>query len=176
MKSPDTPNKLTIALLSIYLIALIWIIVLKFGIHFSNMGAERSINLIPYSQPLVLNGKASLGEIILNVLIFIPLGLYVGILFRSGSILKKIGLFFLVSLACEVTQFILALGAFDITDLINNTLGGTLGLMTYLGIERAFNNPDKARKFINAVGTIGTVAIAAFLLFLKINHLWIFRM
>lgn len=176
MKSPNNPNKLTIALLVIYLIALAWIIVLKFGIDFPNMGAERSINLIPYSRPLVLNGKANLGEIILNVLIFIPLGLYVGVLFRSWSILKKIGLFFLVSLVCEVTQFILAIGAFDVTDLINNTSGGIIGLTTYLGIEGICSSPHKARRFINVIGIAGTASITGFLLFLKINQLWIFRM
>jgi glycopeptide antibiotics resistance protein len=40
-----------------------------------------------------------------------------------GHKLKKLFLFFLISLICEVLQYILNIGASDITDIINNTLG-----------------------------------------------------
>lgn len=166
-------NKLTYVLFAVYLIALFWILVFKLGVHFSYMGNERSINLIPFSEPVILNGRIDFGEMIMNVLIFIPLGIYVGILFKRWIIGKKLFLFFLIRLTCEVVQFILAIGAFDITDLINNTLGGTIGLMIYIGIEKVFKNSVKAQKFINTIATIGTISIILFLFLLKTNKLGI---
>jgi hypothetical protein len=43
---------------------------------------NRSVNLIPFSEPLILNGKMDVGEIILNVVILVLLGIYAGILFE----------------------------------------------------------------------------------------------
>jgi len=172
MKDVNKSNKITSVLFIIYLIALFWIIVLKLNVHFSYMG-KRSINLIPYNEPLILNGKLDFGEMIMNVLIFVPLGIYAGILFKRWIIGKRLFLFFLVSLICEVFQFIMAIGAFDITDVINNTLGGILGLMIYIGIEKVFENGVKAQKFINTIATIGTISMILFLFLLKTNKLWI---
>lgn len=166
----------TSALFAIYLIALFWIIVLKFNIPFSYMGGQRSINLIPFNEPLILNGKADFGELILNVLIFVPLGLYAGILFEKWNFAKKVGLFSSISLLLEVSQYMLGIGAFDITDIINNTFGGVIGLLIYKGIEKTFKNRLKAQTFVNILALAGTIFIFSFLLFLKISKLWIFRM
>ncbi len=149
MKDNNKTNKLTNVLFIIYLIALFWIIVFKFNVRLPSLRNMRSINLIPFSEPLILNGKIAFSEIIMNVVIFVPLGIYAGILFKRWSIGKKLFLFFLISLICEVFQFILNVGASDITDIINNTLGGIIGLMIYKGIEKAFKNSVKAQKFIN---------------------------
>jgi glycopeptide antibiotics resistance protein len=169
-------NKLTSALFIIYLFALFWIILFKFNIQFSYMGNIRSVNLIPFNEPLVLNGKISLAEMVLNIIIFMPLGIYAGILFEKWTIKKQLVFVFLISLIIEVLQFILILGAFDVTDIINNTLGGTIGLVIFRGIEKAFKNRAKAQRFINIIATIGTVLMISLLLFLKINKLFMFRM
>lgn len=169
-------NKLTIILLLIYLIVLFWIIVLKFNIQFTYMGAGRSVNLIPYNQPLILNGKISFSEIILNILIFIPLGLYIGILFKRWIFGKKLLSFFLVSLIFEMFQFVFIVGAFDITDIINNTFGGIIGLGIYKGIERGFQDAARAQRLINIIAIVGTILFILLFLFLKINRLFMFRM
>ncbi|WP_315168161.1 VanZ family protein [Metaclostridioides mangenotii] len=174
-KDNNKTNKLTNVLFIIYLIALFWIIVFKFNVQFSYMGNMRSINLIPFSESLIINGKLHFSEIIMNVVIFLPLGIYVGILFKRWIIGKKLFLFFLISLICEGFQFILGVGASDITDIINNTLGGIIGLMIYKGIEKVFKNSDKAQKFMNIIAIIGTILMILLLLLLKINNLWIFR-
>ncbi len=175
-ENDNLTNKLTGVLFIVYLIAIFWIIVLKFNIPISYKGDVRNINLIPFSKPLILNGKIDYGEIILNVIIFLPLGIYAGILFKRWIIGKKLFLFFLISLICEGCQFILAIGAFDITDIINNTLGGIIGLMIFKGIEKLFKNSIRAQKFINVIATAGTILMILLLLLLKLNNLWIFRM
>ncbi|WP_304341192.1 VanZ family protein [Metaclostridioides mangenotii] len=171
MKDNNKTNKLTNVLFIIYLIALFWIIVFKFNVQFSYMGNMRSINLIPFSESLIINGKLHFSEIIMNVVIFLPLGIYVGILFKRWIIGKKLFLFFLISLICEGFQFIFGVGASDITDIINNTLGGIIGLMIYKGIEKVFKNSVKAQKFMNIIAIIGTILMILLLLLLKINNL-----
>jgi glycopeptide antibiotics resistance protein len=169
-KVNNVTSRLTTVLFIIYLIALSWILLFKLGVQFSYMG-NRRINLIPFSEPLILNGKIDVGEIILNAVIFVPLGIYAGILFERWIFGKKLFFFFLISLIVEGLQFILAVGAFDITDIITNTLGGIIGLMIFKAIEKVFNNSVKAQKFINIIAAIGTVLMILLLLLLKMDML-----
>lgn len=172
-KNNRKANKLTYALFIIYLILLFWIIVLKLNVSFAYMKGIRSVNLIPFSKPLILNGKADYGENILNILIFIPLGVYAGALYKKWSSGQKIFLSFLTSLFLEGCQLILGIGAFDVTDIINNTLGGIIGLLVFKGVERLFKTGNKAQKFINIIALTGTGIIILLLLLLKTNNLWI---
>src|SRR5688572_15762711 len=96
-KDNDKANKLTNTLFIVYILALFWILLLKLGVRFSYM-ENRSVNLIPFGEPLMSNGKTDLGEIILNVVIFVPLGIYAGIIFKRWTLANKLFLFFLVSL------------------------------------------------------------------------------
>src|SRR5688500_19137213 len=88
-KENNITNKLTNLLFIIYLIALFWILLFKLGVQFSYMG-NRRVNLIPFSEPLILNGKIDVGEIILNVVIFVPLGIYAGVLFKRWTFGNKL--------------------------------------------------------------------------------------
>ena len=157
--------RLTTVLFIIYLIALYWILLLKLGVRFSYM-EERRTNLVPFNGPFILTG-----ENILNLVIFIPLGIYAGILFGKWLFGKKFLLLFLLSLLVEGLQYILRVGAFDITDIITNTLGGITGLMIFKGLEKAFNNSFKAQKSVNITATIGTVLMIVLLVLLKMNML-----
>ena len=169
-KVNDAANRLTTALLIIYLIALYWILLFKLGVKFSGR-ANRSVNLIPFHKPLIVNGQADISEIILNVVIFVPLGIYAGILFQHWTFGRKLLLFFLASFLVEGLQFILAVGAFDVTDIIANTFGGVIGLLVFYAMEKVFNNSVKAQKIINGIAAIGTVLMILFLLLLKLNML-----
>ena len=161
----DSHSKLTIVLFVIYLIVLFWILLFKLGVHFSYMG-NRNVNLIPFND-----SKINVSEIILNVVICVPLGIYAGILFKRWTFSAKFFFFFLISSVFEVLQFILRVGAFDITDIVNNTLGAIVGLMIFKAIEKLFQNSGKTHKFINIFATIGTVLMISFLLLLKMNML-----
>ena len=163
MKENNKTNKLTNVLFIIYLITLFWILLFKLGVRFSYMG-NRNVNLIPF-------GKIDVSEIILNVVIFVPLGIYAGVLFKRWAFVKKLFFFFLISLMFEGLQFILRVGAFDITDIITNILGGIIGLVIFEAIEKLFNNSVKSRKFITIIAAIGTVLMISLLLLLKLNML-----
>jgi glycopeptide antibiotics resistance protein len=165
-----TTSTVTKALFTIYLLALSWILLLKLGVRFTYMG-NRSVNLIPFGEPLISNGKTDVSEIILNVMIFVPLGIYAGVLLKKLTLGSKLFFFVLISLMFEGLQFILRVGAFDVTDIITNTLGGIIGLTTFGAIEKLFNDNVRAQKFINIMATIGTVLMISLLLLLKLNML-----
>ena len=171
-KNSSSANRLTMVLLAIYLIALTWILLFKLGVRFSYM-ANRRVNLIPFGDPSISNGKTDFGEIIMNVMIFIPLGVYAGMLFKKRSNAQQLLFFFLTSLLVELLQFVLGVGSFDITDTITNSAGGIIGLILFKIMELLFKNSAKAQKFVNIVATAGTVLVLLFLVLLKTNHLWI---
>lgn len=172
----STANRLTVALFVVYAMALFWIIVLKLNIRFTYMSQKRSMNLVPFNEPLILNGRPDMGEQILNILIFIPLGIYTTILIKKWGILKSILSFSLVSFTLENIQYLLSIGAFDITDIITNTTGGTLGLLFQKILIKIFGNELKAQKLINALALFFTFTILGLLFYLKINKLFMFRM
>lgn len=158
-------NRLTTLLFIIYLCAIYWILLLKLGVHFSYM-RNRQANFIPFNEHVILTG-----ENILNVVIFIPLGVYAGILFERLSFGKKLFLFFFLSLLVEGLQYIFRLGAFDVTDMITNTSGGVIGFIIAKSIEKAFNSNVKAQKFINKLAAAGTFLLILLLFLLKMNML-----
>lgn len=175
MKESPNANRLTIVLLFIYVFTLIWIIVFKMGMGWSYMNGPRNYNLIPYHEPLIVNGKPDITEVVLNVLIFIPFGVYLGTLYKMGSFLRKPVLVLGLSFILEITQFALAIGTFDITDLINNTLGGLLGIWLYDLLKKWLASEAKAQKVVNSLFLTGTLLLLGTLLYLKINHLLMFR-
>ena len=158
-------DRLTTALFITYLIVLYWVLILKLGVQFSYM-KKRSVNLVPFSEPAIFTA-----ENILNTMIFIPLGLYAGILFRKWTFGKKLLSCLLLSLLVEGLQYIFRLGAFDVTDIVTNTLGGLIGLLLFTGLDKAFNNNAKTQNFINIIAATGTVLIILFFVLLKMNLL-----
>jgi len=63
------------------------------------------------------------------------------------------------------------MGAFDVTDIITNTLGGIFGWIIFKGLDKAFNNSIKAQKFINIIAATGTILMILLLVLLKMNML-----
>lgn len=118
-------------LLAVYLFLLVWIILFKLQTDFSVFSGTRSLNLVPYGASAVVNGSTDLSEIFNNILVFVPFGLYLSLLFPGWSWGRKVLLMAAVSLLLEICQYVLAVGSSDLTDLINNTLGGLAGIGLY---------------------------------------------
>lgn len=168
-------TRLTRLLFIVYLIGLSWIIVFKLGAPFKHGWHTRHINLVPFKRPPALQGAISFTEIVLNILAFVPFGLYNSILFKKRGWGWHVFLFFSVSLLYEISQYLLKCGISDTTDVINNTLGGAIGLLLYNTFEKACGNNIKAQKITNIVAVTGTALIAILLLLLKVNRLWLFK-
>ena len=74
-----------------------------------------------YDDPLHFQEK------LLNIAIFIPVGLLTGFLFKSHRVLLALLIGLAVSLTIECSQLIWSRGEFDVDDLFNNSLGSGIG-------------------------------------------------
>lgn len=157
-------KKMTRFLFIFYLIMLIWIIVFKFSFTFQDVPSLRSVNWVPFAGTAVRNNQLDYSEVLNNVLIFIPFGLYINMLKPEWNFLKKMMPIVLVSLAFEGPQYIFAIGATDITDLLTNTLGGVLGIVICLLSQKFFKN--HSIKILNTVAMTGTLGISCLFVFL----------
>ncbi|MEA4970095.1 MAG: VanZ family protein [Candidatus Pelethousia sp.] len=155
-------RKLTKILFAVYLAALTWIIVCKMSFSLYQDYA-RSINLIPFGASAVVNQGLDVSEILLNVLAFLPFGIYAGLLFPDWSFGKRILLFAGTSAAYEAMQYALAIGRSDITDLISNCLGGALGLLLFAWIAKLCKTEPRTAKCINICALAGTLCAGGFI-------------
>jgi len=151
-------------LLTLYIVILIWLVLFKFSLHISHILSHhhRSLNLIPFSAPSIVNGKINYAEMVYNCIFFIPLGLLLNVNFKKNGLFPKLTIIMLFSLTAEIIQYIFAIGASDITDVITNTLGGFLGLKLY----DVSNKYIIARKLDKLIVLIG---ILLFLVFIAID-------
>ena len=148
---------LTRILFAVYTLILAWILLFKMSFSIDELYKNRSINIIPFMGSVIVNGKIDTSEIINNIIVFIPVGIYVCMLKKDWSILKKISVGFFISLGIEVLQFVLAIGATDITDLIGNTFGGIIGIGVFYLFSKVFKN--KTNKIINILASIATILL-----------------
>ena len=91
--------------------------------------------------------------------------------YLNDGLLEKLFFFFLLSLVFEMLEFFFKIGAFDITDIITNTIGGIIGLLMFTAIEKLVNNSRKTQKIINIIAAIATVLMILLLVLLKMNML-----
>lgn len=145
----------------IYFGILTWIILFKMQFSIHSLPFIRNINLIPFAGTAVVNGQLDYNEIINNIIIFIPFGLYISMLRIDWSFLQKLFPIFLVSLFYESFQYFLAIGGTDITDLIGNTLGGALGIILFMLFSKVLK--DKTHKVLNILALLTTIAFVILL-------------
>lgn len=155
----ENRQKITRGLAFIYLVILTWIIVFKMQFSFESLPKIRNINLVPFGESVIVNGKVDFGEMIDNAIIFIPVGLYLCMLKKDWKFGKKVGILAGISLTFEILQFLFGIGATDITDIINNTLGGMLGLGIYQIFCKLLKNERKTNYVLNVLGIIGTALV-----------------
>lgn len=111
---------------SVYVVLLLWLILFKtvFDIISVLMSVHiREVHLIPFTSSVI--------GMIENFIIFIPLGLFLGMYFKEVAFRQKLFFIFAFSLALETIQYIFAIGVSDINDVMTNTLGGFVGLAIY---------------------------------------------
>jgi len=95
-------------------------------------------NVIPFkTYKEILCGKEFLlSQSIMNVVVFVPIGLLLGMVVKKWSVALTIGV--LISLCIEMLQYLLAKGYCEIDDVVHNTLGCLLGIGIYLLGRRCY--------------------------------------
>lgn len=108
---------------------------LPLSIDYSGNSVIQSINFFPF-RDLIKGYHFALQEIIFNILLFLPYGCLLPKL-TNYRLLKTIFSSFLFSLTIEVTQAYTILfntdlqRVTDLTDIVTNTVGGSLGYLLY---------------------------------------------
>ncbi|MCY6353799.1 VanZ family protein [Clostridium sp. ZS2-4] len=140
---------ITYAIFYIYLFILIKLVLFKFSycyllkrvFEYNNLENNiRFANFVPF-ETIDLYIKrgisyASVTNVLGNIVLFFPLGFMLPVLSKKSQGIFKVSFVgFLVSLLLESIQLVTNLGAFDVDDLILNTLGTLIGILAYKVIK-----------------------------------------
>lgn len=147
----------TVTVFSVYCLLLIWLVVFKLTLPGDELSSYRSVILIPFSRPDPVSLSFELEEMVMNVIVFIPLGLYLSVLNMPKKIWARVLTGFAVSLIFESVQYIFEIGTTDITDLINNTVGTIIGVLLCYGLRKLLK--EKTEPVIN-ITLLGLCAAA----------------
>ena len=150
----------------IYLALLVWIILFKLQFSISDLDKVRSINCIPFHYDKEIGAAFHLTEVIENFLIFVPMGIYLQMMMPKVKLYAKIMMIAGTSFLLETTQYVLAIGRSDITDVLTNTAGCLLGLIVYLMVARLIGNRIKANRLFSILAGIVSVVVIGLLGFL----------
>ncbi|MDF2934608.1 MAG: VanZ family protein [Chryseobacterium sp.] len=135
----------------------------------SERTVTRALEVIPFktiSEYLFsthFNLWIALMEIAGNIVLFIPLGMYVQMFKRNKKTLNCVTLICVISLCVEITQYILGIGYSDIDDIILNTIGGLLGVFIYRIMYLVLKEDSKVRTAITFLWCIFGLCCFAFI-------------
>jgi glycopeptide antibiotics resistance protein len=124
-----------VALFAVYLVLLVWLVLWKFDIPYTDATA-RVVKLVPFVSRLPQFGPSQPAEVVANLLIFVPFGVYLGLIARSWRWWKSVAVMAAASAGLEIVEYVLAVGSTDVTDVIVNTAGGVAGLVLVAALRR----------------------------------------
>lgn len=152
----------------IYILVIVWVILFKMSsiMEISELDKHRSINLLPFNSDEY--SDLQLTEIIQNIIIFIPLGIYLKVLGKTNIFAIACGALF--SLILEIFQFILGVGISDITDLMMNTIGAVFGVLIYVILNIIFKNTERLNTVLCIMATVGTIIFAILVTLIFANN------
>ena len=133
----------------------------------------RSINLIPFHNIMqyISGGSDTLrrfafGNVVGNIVIFIPLGIYLPLFKKDKRVLVNLLFIFIVSLFVEIIQGLLGIGVSDIDDIILNCLGGLIGILGYKFLLFILRDEKKVHTAITIPSAIVGLPVIFYLLFM----------
>lgn len=142
----STQDKLRIHAVMFFYIALVLtftIIPIAIPFHYNYPNLLQSINVIPF-RDLIKGYEFASREIILNTMMMIPFGFLFPLLTNKNGF-KTIIASCLFSITIETTQLMTILFVsshpriVDMTDIITNTIGGSIGYLLYLIFSYVLN-------------------------------------
>lgn len=155
-----------------YILLLIKILFLSRVSHLEH----RSINLIPfYSIMEYISSRSAniktfaFGNVVGNIVIFIPLGTYLLLFKNNKRVLTNLLFIFTVSLFVEVIQGLLSIGASDIDDIILNCLGGLIGILGYKFLLFILRDQKKVYTAVTIISAIGLPRILYYLFVVRMR-------
>ena len=162
MKQTKLVNRMIVlALFVFYMYALFKIILFKFrwrDMSFLLHQLERNFgtpdillhqlqrgNFIPFKTIFIyiqnLSGWHNFSNLVGNIVVFVPFGMFLVLLFKKKELSFKdvLALSLSLSLCLECLQVVFTIGNFDVDDLILNTSGGVLGYCAIKLYDKFYN-------------------------------------
>lgn len=146
-QTPDLKSELILTLFVIYISTVLELTIAPAPISFFGNHSGPVLNIVPVintykqfistlTEPDSTDRDFALENIIGNVILFFPMGIFLPVVYRKINSIKKIAITcFLCSLAIEGTQLLLRrFGTYrtaDIDDIILNTIGGIIGWFVF---------------------------------------------
>lgn len=139
----------------LYFSLLVWIVIFKCNLYIPVsesmiiMPTKPLIERISLSLPTIERIKNMMRDIDFwrNIIIFIPLGIYLPLISRRVRLLSGTLIAFLISLSFEISQVFTCIGGFTLEDLFSNTVGFLIG---YIIFKVAMNRlPEGVINIIN---------------------------
>jgi glycopeptide antibiotics resistance protein len=160
-----------VGLFVVYLVLLAWAVVWKFEAPYVGAAASlpRPIKLIPF-VPSAEAGASAPFEVVANVVLFVPFGIYVGLLVPTWPWWKWTGVFVGASLVLEGTQHVLSTGSFDTTDVIVNTVGGLAGVGLLALVRRRLQPTAVAMTRVCLIGTVASLLAVEIFVASPLHH------
>lgn len=160
-----------------YILLLIKILLLSrvslMGLFNSQRILFRSINLIPFHSIMeYISGSSdairrfAFGNVVGNIVIFVPLGIYLPLFKKDKRVFVNLLFVFIVSLFVEIIQGLLGIGVSDIDDIILNCLGGLLGILGYKLLLFILRDENKSHTAITILSAIVGLPVIMYLLFM----------
>lgn len=138
----------------VYLLVLVGVVMFKLPFYSGMSSGTRVINLVPFAGSFDHGGHLVSNDVAYNVLVFVPLGIYLSVLttFRLST---RLLLIFGTTLMFELGQFVFAIGVADVTDVLSNTAGGIIGLGIHAVLRGAFR--QHTVRAVNVSATMLTI-------------------
>lgn len=136
---------------------------LFFRINVISSGSDisRSYNLIPFktiwdyaSGDISVSKSLVRYNILGNMAVFIPYGLYLQVLLKNKVFGKSLLIVLVTSISIEMIQFVFGLGAADIDDIILNACGGIAGIIGYKVLRKLFREASKTKTAITSISLV----------------------
>lgn len=150
---------------AVYLALLTWVVLWKLEAPWIGdaAGLTRPIKLVPFI-PSGDAGASTPAEMLINLVLFVPFGLFIGALAPKWSWWKAGAAALGVSLLLETVQHVISTGSFDTTDLIVNTAGALGGWAIFLAVRRTAGERTAVvmTRVCAIVSAVALVAVVAF--------------
>ena len=127
-------------------------------------------NFIPFREILRydIGSRLFLKNVLGNILLFIPYGLFIGIYLDLDKFSKAFMLISIASLSIETTQLVIG-RVFDVDDIILNIIGGMIGFYIYKILDRLADMLPKVFKstvFLNILITVLLILLFVYIFML----------
>ena len=140
MKPSNKIRRLATVTLLLYMLLLVWIIAFKCNMRLAVLDAKIFNQRFTLGERFVMQlsrfAKTDLQDGVVNILFFIPLGMLMPFVIKKHACAKTMLFCFFISAGFEVLQILNCIGAFTYIDIINNTVGGIIGALLYLVLQK----------------------------------------